>query len=257
MKRTGFFAIAMTALALTACSRSPRTAEEIVARSVAAHGGAKLTKWQTLTVRGRAEMMDLIIYEAAYTLQAKAPGKLYVEYNMIAGKGRTFREYFLNDGAAWSRQNLVVGKANLKQLRRWFGQCMGVARYANLPGGVTLNGESVVEWKAKKPGAGYETVETRPAYRISAVIDGETTEICIDKQSFFLAQETTAGTRRTYHNFKSVAGVVWPTEVLEIVSGRQGETVTPITYQSIIYDQPIEDWVFAEDMPARASGAPQ
>jgi hypothetical protein len=112
-----------------------------------------------------------------------------------------------------------------------------------------------VEWKAKKAGAtGYQTVETRPAYRISAVVDGETTELCIDKQSFYLIQEAAAGTRRIYHNFKSVAGVVWPTEVLEIVTGRQAEIITPFTYESIVYNQPIEDWVFSEDMPAPISG---
>ncbi len=254
MKRTTSSAITaiVAAAAFAACSHVPRTAQEIIARSVVAHGGDRLTNWQTLTVHGKAEMLDLITYGAEYTLQAKSPGKLYVEYNMIAGRGRTFREYFLNDGVAWSRQNLVVGKANLKQLQRWLGQCTGIARYASRANALALEGESSVEWKAKKDGtSGYQTVETRPAYRISGVVDGEKTEVFIDKQSFYLIQEAAAGTRRTYHNFKSQAGVVWPTEVLETVTGRQGDVITPFVYDSIVYDKPIEDWVFSEDMPAR------
>jgi hypothetical protein len=256
VKRSTICTLALTgivvAAALAACT-SPRTAQEIIARSVEAHGGDRLTNWRTLTIHGRAEMFDLIPYKAAYTLQAKAPGRLRVEHDMTVGRGRSFREYFLNDGMAWSRQNLLVGKADLRQLRRWLGQCNGIAHYARNAHALTLKGESSVEWKEKKDGTtGYQPVETRRAYMISAVVDDETTDLWIDEQTFYLIQETAAGTRRVYHNFKPFSGAVWPTEVLEFVATRQSETITPFKYDSVIYNEPVEDWVFSEDMPERA-----
>jgi len=53
-------------------------------------------------------------------------------------------------------------------------------------------------------------------------------------------------------DFKNFGAVVYPTRVLDITVGREGrETVLPYTYESVTFDTPIEDWVFAEDRPGR------
>ncbi|RPJ75146.1 MAG: hypothetical protein EHM24_04820, partial [Acidobacteria bacterium] len=101
-------AAAVVAVGATGCNRAPKTAEDVLARSLKAHGGESLTAWTTLTVRGRVEMQDGITYNAAFLLQAKAPGRVRVEQDMTADRGRVFNDLFLNDGQAWSRRNLVV-----------------------------------------------------------------------------------------------------------------------------------------------------
>ena len=63
------------------------TAKEIVARSVAAHGGDRLTSWKTLTIKGTVAMQDGITYNGAYTLLAKAPDRVRVEHDATADRG--------------------------------------------------------------------------------------------------------------------------------------------------------------------------
>lgn len=240
---------------LQACHRAPRTALDVLDRSVAAHGGEALVNWRTLTIRGRIDMQDGITYHAAYLLLAAAPGKLRVEHDLTKDRGRLFYEYFMNGGATWSRANLVVGTANARQLRRWFEQCFGVAqaRRASGPGGLTLGADAVVEWRERQPGSStWRPTDPRPVYVLSYTRDGEKIELFVDKETYYLLQETWPGGRRLYRDFKRFGKVVLPARVLEITKGRQGEVVTPISYESVAYDEPIEDWLFREDMPARA-----
>jgi hypothetical protein len=241
--------LAIALLACGACHPTPKTADQVLDRAIAAHGGAALTTWKTLSVRGRIRMQDGIAYKAGYLLLARWPDKLRVEHDATKDRGRRFDEYFLDGTVAWSRANLVVGTANAKQLRRWFLQALGPAqgRHGTLTG-LTLRPDAVVPW-LEEDGDGWRETDPRPADVIAFSRDGEAYELYFDKKTFQLLQESWPGGRRLYRDFRRFGAVTWPTRVLEITRGRQSDVVTPITFESVTYDGALEDWLFTEDRP--------
>ncbi len=236
-------------------ARPPLTAEEVLARSVAAHGGARLSSWRTMAITGTIEMEDGITYRAAYRVQAKMPDKIKVEQDMTVDRGgRYVYEYFRNGSQAWSRRNLIVGKADPARLERWMNQCFGVAYYAKHSTAMALKPDATADWMAKSAD-GYQVTERRPAYVLAVTTATGSADLYIDKTTFYLLQETTADARRLYSAFREFAGTVHPTRILEITKGRNNaDLMTPITYDAISYDARVEDWVFEEDMPKK-SGA--
>ena len=137
---------AVVALGLSAPALAQPTAAEIVARSVAAHGGDALTSWQTLKITGTVVMQDGIAYTGAYTLLAKAPDRLRVEHDATADRGRAFYDYLLNGGVAWSRRNLIPGALEVDRIRRWMDQCYGIAFYARPGVTLELMPEGSIDW---------------------------------------------------------------------------------------------------------------
>jgi hypothetical protein len=239
-------------LAVTGFTNAELQPREILNRSVKAHGGEKLTKWNTLTITGTVDMFDGITFRAAYRLFAKAPGKLRVEKDMtVTPGGRQFYEYCLNDGLAWSRRNLVASSGNLEELRRWMDQCYGIAFYASKAESLVRQEDAVVEWreKADLQSTEYKVVATRPAYVLAAVVGKTTTTLYIDKENFHFLQEVSGRVKRVYWDFKKFGDVTLPAKILEITAGSQGEQVTPFTFEGVKYNSPIEDWLFTEDMP--------
>ena len=155
----------------------------------------------------------------------------------------------MNGAASWSRSNLVVGSANRKQLQRWFLQTLGPAqaRRAGVTG-LALKADATVDWQ--EPTAdGWRTTDRRAAHVVAYTRDAETYELFVDKETFLVIQETWPGGRRVYRDFKAFGAVTWPTRILEITKGRQGEVVTPITFEAVTYNKPIEAWLFTEDKP--------
>ena len=258
--RCNWLAVVMVATVVaaagTGCNRAPKTAEDVLARSLKAHGGETLGGWKTLTVRGRVEMQDGITYNAAFLLQAKAPGRVRVEQDMTADRGRIFHDLFLNEGQAWSRRNLVVNpRGNVKQMQRWLRHAYGIAYYARHGTGATLGPDETVEWKSQPDAAGKVETVARPAFVVTTKVDGETVKLFVDKETFYLIQESWPDGRRVHRDFKHFGTVVFPTRVLDIAVGREGrETLLPYTYESVTFDTPIEDWVFAEDRPWDRAG---
>lgn len=256
MKHTWTRIVVCSALALAgaACSfLPPRTAEDVIARSVKAHGGEKLTKWQTLTITGTVEMQDGILYNAAYLVLAKVPGKLRVEQDMTADRGRIFNEYFMNDGVTWSRRNLVPGRVDIKRMQRWMDQCYGIAYYAGHAKSMTLKPDGTVEWKTRvgNEASAWKLVDTTPAYVVTVTTGEGTADLFIDKKTFYLLQETAPDVRRVFRDFTTFEGVVWPTRILEITRTQKTEVLTPYVYTDVKYNTPIEDWRFTEDMPPK------
>ena len=243
--------VASAALVATGCDRAPKTAEDVLARSLKAHGGEGLTAWKTMAVRGRVEMQDGITYNAAFLLQAKAPGHVRVEQDMTADRGRIFNDLFLSDGQAWSRRNLVVNpRGNVKQMQRWLRHCYGIAYYEQHGTEASLGPDETVEWKSKPDAAGKTVVVTRPAYVVTTKVDGEAVKLFVDKDTFYLIQESWPDGRRVHRDFKVFGRVTFPTRVQDITRNRQGvETVLPYTYEAVTFDAPIQDWVFTEDRP--------
>ncbi len=234
-------------------SRAAETAQDVLAKSIQAHGGDKLTTWKTMVVEGTIEMQDGIAYHAAYRLWAKMPGKLRVEHDLTADRGRRFDQYFLNGGVSWMRRNLIVGTVRPARMQGWLDQCAGVARYAKHGAAFTLQPDAVVQWQVPAdPGSNtLKVVESRPAWVLRATIDGAQVELHIDKERFFLLQETTPDSRRVFSGFTNFAGRMLPTKINEFAKTRQGETLTPITWKSVKYDVAVEDWLFDEDKPIR------
>jgi hypothetical protein len=170
---------------------------------------------------------------------------------MTADRGRVFYEYFLTDGIAWSRRSLIPADADPRQLQRWWNQCFGIAYYARNAESITLKSDAVVDYRA----AGRQPVKNRPASRpayVLAVTAGDTkADLYIDRRTFYLLQEDLGSLRRLYGGFQGFEGVIHPTLILEVTKGRQGDSVRPFQIRSVKYNEPIEDWMFAEDMPGK------
>ena len=254
MKRIGFLLAGLLAclVLLGGFRRQQMTAQDIISRSLKAHGGVKLSDWKSMTIQGTVDMSDGIIFRAAYLVFAQAPGKLRVEKDMTAAQGgRLFYEYFMNNGVAWSRRNLIPERGNLEDMKRWMGQCYGVAHYARNAESLTRKEDAVVEWREKPDlqSGDFKVVATRPAYVVTAVIGKSTADLYIDKESFYFLQEISGRSKRIFWNFKKFGEVILPTRILEISGTTQRETITPYTYDSVKFNVPIEDWLFTEDMP--------
>jgi hypothetical protein len=226
------------------------TAADILAKSVAAHGGDRLVKWRTLTIKGTVRMEDGITHNAAFTLRAQAPGRVRVDQDMTADRGRLFYEYFLHDGVAWSRRNLVPAPYDAARMQRWMDHCSLVAFYASQPGAPEMKPDADVTWTPAGEAGSTPAAITRQAFVVAVTIGKEVRTLYIDKDTSRLLKETTPIGSRTFSDFRAFGGVVWPTRVLETTKTRQGETQTPFVYTSVIYNTPIEAWVFTEDKPA-------
>ena len=230
--------LAAAALAAGVAASGPAdTAQAILARSIQAHGGDKLTAWKTMVVEGTIDQVDGVTYHAAYRLWAKKPGKLRVEHDLTADRGRRFDQYFLNGGVSWVRRNLIVGNVPVARLQRWLDQCAFVAAYAAHADAFSLQPDAVV--------VGH------PAYVLHATIDGAAVDLYIDKEHFYLVQEVTPDGRRVYSGFINFAGRMLPAKIDEYTRSRQGETPTPTVWKTVKYDVPVEEWLFEEDKPVR------
>ena len=224
-------------VAIAPASRPAETAQAILARSIQAHGGARLTTWKTMVVEGTIDVVDGVTYHAAYRLWAEKPGKLRVEHDLTADRGRRFDQFFLNGGVSWVRRSLIVGTVPVARMQRWFDQCSFVASYAAHSADFELQPDAVVG--------------DRPAFVLHATIDGAAVDLYIDKERFFLLQEVTPDGRRVFSGFTNFAGRTLPTKINEYTRGRQGETLTPIVWKTVKYDVPVEEWLFEEDKPVR------
>jgi hypothetical protein len=271
VKKASILILSVASLSLllaAGCQSPPQTAEELLQRSLAAHGGDALSDWKTMKIKGTVAMNDGIYYDAAYLLFAEKPGKLRFEQDMTADKGRLFYEYFLNDGVAWSRRNLTPTRGNLDQMQRALKLCDGIAYYAKEADEMTLKEEGVVELCDLPEGRGQKpkVVGTVPAYIAEVAIGDKKVELYFDKESYYLIQEryeeTTQGrnntevkvtTCRVFQDFKQFGDAMVATTVQETVARPRGEQVMyqylPYTYETVEYDSPIEQWLFEEDMP--------
>jgi hypothetical protein len=247
--------VAACALALAAVSApaAAQTAQDILAKSIQAHGGGKLTSWKTMVVDGTIVVQDGVTYQAAYRLWAKSPGRLRVEHDLTADRGRRFDQFFLNGGVTWMRRNLIVGQVPAARMQRWLDQCSSVAAYAKHGAAFTLQPESSVDWQVQsEPGAAtLKVVESRPAHVLRGMIDGAQVDLYIDKEKGYLLQEAWPDLRRVYSAFTPIGGRVVAMKINEFARGRQGETLTPITWKSVKFDVPVADWLFEEDKPVK------
>jgi hypothetical protein len=206
--------------------------------------------WQTLTIKGTVRRQDGIAHNAAFLLRAQAPGRIRVDQDMTADRGRAFYEYFLHDGVAWSRRNLVVADYDVARMQRWMDHCSGIAFYARQPGAMELRPDADVAWTPTGEAGPTPPPVTRRAWVVAVTVGTEVRELYIDRETSHFLKETTPSGSRVFSDFKTFGGVVWPTRILESTKTRQGETQTPFVYTAVTYNTPIEAWVFTEDKPA-------
>ncbi|MEW5981984.1 MAG: hypothetical protein AB1806_06390 [Acidobacteriota bacterium] len=242
-------AVLLSGLTAVGCSREPKTAADVLARSVAAHGGDRLTDWRTLEIRGNVVMQDGIAYNAAFRLLARPSGQIRVDQDLTADRGRAFYEYFLDDGVAWTRRNLVVSPYDAARMRRWLNHCYLVAFYAKNATELELkpDGEATPVGPAS-PGEAAQMAPV-PTWVVAGKVGEDAVELYIAKQDYRLLREVTPFSTRDFGAFRTFQGVVWPTRIVERTKTRQREIETPFTYTSVIYDAPIDDWLFREDRP--------
>lgn len=242
-------ALSLAAVCAGCTDRPPATASAIVMRSVIAHGGGSLTRWRTMEMNGRVRMQDGIAYNAAYRLYARAPGRLRVEHDLTADRGRAFYEYFLNDGVAWTRRNLVVSPFDAARARRLFDQCLGIAAYAR--SGVTFDRlpDGQVEWPAVEGWDPAAVPASRRAYVVAATMGKETRELSIDTETFYLLREKAGNTTRLYGDVRQFGDVFFPRRILEVVRTQARETATPFVIESVGFNMRLDPVLFTEDMP--------
>lgn len=242
MKRLVMFFIICFLMVMTAgYSQQPMSPEEIMARSVARHGGDALTDWKTMVIKGEVNQPDgNIRFRGEYLLYAQKPDKLRVERDLTKfERGRFFLSYIYNNGQGWILRNLIPSyrKEYAKLLKRWLDSCDGIAYFANSADTLTLKLE--------------ETVNGKQAYVITAVIGDDTTTLYIDKESFYLIQEEYDNVKRLYSEFKKFGNTVHATHIDEITTGRRTMEINFI-YNTIEYNVPIDQELFEEDKPKSA-----
>ncbi|MFC1729213.1 hypothetical protein ACFL6I_02655 [candidate division KSB1 bacterium] len=253
MRRILFTALLTAVMISVHCSQAPppQSAGEIIDRSITAHGGSALTDWNTMTVLGRLWMNDGNMFHAAYRVYAEKPGKLRVERDMTADRGRLFYEYFLNDGTVWQRNNLLPRSGNSALLQRWMNQCDGIAYYAENADELIWKEDTELIWKEPVDiqNQEYREVKTIQAYVLTAIVGTDTTDLCFDKENFYLVGESWGNTQRIYTDFKKFGGVTLASKFNEITQGRSGEVITPFSIEKVEYNTPIDEYLFTEDMP--------
>ncbi|MFC1556241.1 hypothetical protein ACFL67_04075 [candidate division KSB1 bacterium] len=172
---------------------APASADELITRSYEIHGGAKLTDWNSLSIEGRIWMNDGTWYLGKYLVFAEKPGKLRVEEDMTFAKGRMFHEYFMNDGVAWSRRNLMPGRNSAEQMMGRWNQLGGIAYYKENASSFFMKEDSEVEWQEGTFVTGeqpeYTVIETIPAYVVGAVMEADTIDLYFDKKNLNFIQE--------------------------------------------------------------------
>ncbi len=254
MRNSQVYLMILICAVLFACGCSeapPETAEELVARSVKVHGGDKLTSWNTMTIVGTVPVQDLNVHNARYSLMADRSGKLRAEIDHTVDKGRVFTDYFLNDGIAWQRRNLIPWQSNAAGLQIWLNQLDGIKYYADNADELFMKDDDAVIWKESPNVYSFEfsQVDETEAYVVAAVIAGDTTNLYFDKSNLRFIQEGFGNRKRVFRDFQNFGGVLHPTRINEVTSGRRGEYITAYRYSEIKYNVEIEPYMFTEDMP--------
>lgn len=239
-----FFIVFLFIINTAGCSQEPTTAGDIIAKSVERHGGEALTDWETMVIEGEVNQRDnRLRFRGEYLLFARKPDKLRIERDLTKyERGRYFFTYIYNNGVGWSIRNLIPSYSGryAEQYKRWLDKCDGIAYYAQ-------NAEALI----LKP---EETVNGKPAYVITAAVGNDSTNLYIDKKSFYLVQETYGSVKRVFSDFKKFGKTVHAARIDEITTSRRSANEDNFIYYSIEYNVPIDPLLFEEDMPREPGG---
>ena len=228
---------------------SPLSAEQIVAKNVAARGGLEAwRKIETMVWVGHMESADPNVPKLRFVLEQKRPNKTRFELASLARK--TLRVF---DGAhGW---NVRPDRDGTLEAQPYTPQELQFAREAE-----GIDGP-LIDHQAKGIGvelAGAEPIEGRKAYRLHVrLASGEVHDRWIDAQTFLdlkydRTSYTATGAPGTvsvfYRDYKTIEGLKFP-GILEI-GGGSGQVADRMVLEDIALNPPLEDRVFAR--PERA-----
>ncbi len=239
MKISIALATAGIACLFFACAETPQTADEIVARSVDAHGGEALTHWSSMVAKGEVHEKDgRLWFNGELIVYVQKPDKIRIERDLTKfERGRFFTSEIYNGGKGWILRNLIPYYRDelASEYKAKLDRCEGVAFHANHADSLTLAGE--------------EEVEGKPAYVIEALSGEIKSTLYIDKESFYLVKEAYNNVTLHYSDFKELGNAIRAGKVVEITEGQRTVEVT-YTYNTIELDTDIDPTLFEEDMPS-------
>jgi len=239
-----FLYIILIVVTAARCTQPSLTAEEIIARSVEAHGGDALSNWQSIVIKGEAVMQDLgNSIRSEYIISAEKPEKVRVDIDLTKfERGRQIFTYFYNNGIGWMQYNLSPSyRSEYTQIHKhYLDHCYGIAYYAensdlSLLSEKRLNGKKV--------------------YKVCAVAESDTAMLYIDKETFYFVGEEYRDTRGLvkciFGDFENFGQAVYPTSVKQKIAG-DNRPELEVTYKTVEHNVLFESWMFEEDMPKTA-----
>jgi hypothetical protein len=221
------------------------SAEQIVARNVAARGGLEAwRKIKTMVWVGHMESADPNTLGVRFVLEQKRPNK--TRFEVAAPAQKTLRVF---DGAhGWKvrpdRQGGVTAEPYSPQDLKFAKEAQGIDG-------------PLIDYRAKGIAvqvAGVEQVEGRKAYRLTVQLpSGDHHDVWIDAETFLdIKYDRTSYSKAGapgivsvfYRHYKSVEGLQIPS-VLEIGVG-SGKVPDKMVIENIALNQPLDDEVFAK-----------
>ena len=238
---------AAAALALAAAA-SAETADDVIAKNVAARGGMdKIKAIQSLDMKIKANQQGL---EFPGKMELKRPERVRLEMTI---QGKTIVQAY--DGkTAWMIMPFL-GSPDPQAMSA--DDAKDVVEQADMDG-------PLVDYKAKGHAVelvGKEDVDGSPAYKLKISLkNGDVEYAYIDTETGLQVKETSKRKQQGSEvevdsymtNFKAVNGVLFPFAVENKVGGK---SVGQFTIDDVKANVPIEDGIFA--MPAAAKAAPE
>ncbi len=246
----GLFAAASMALAATAAfgeEPAAKTADDVVAKFIAARGGMeKMKAIQSLEMKFKANQQGL---EFPGKMDLKRPGKMRLEMTI---QGKTMVQGY--DGkTAWMIMPFL-GSPDPQVMSA--DEAKEVIEQADMDG-------PMVDAKAKGNTVellGQEDVEGSPAYKLKVTLkNGDISYAYIDTDTGLEVKETSKRKKQGseievdsyFTNYKPVNGVLIPFTIENKV---QGKSMGQFTVDDVAANVPIDDAIFS--MPAAAPKAP-
>jgi outer membrane lipoprotein-sorting protein len=243
MKIRLFASAALAAAALVSASARAETADDVIARNIAARGGMeKIKAIQSVDMKIKANQQGL---EFPGTLEWKRPDKLRLEMTI---QGKTMVQAY--DGkTAWAIMPFL-GSPDPQAMPA--DEAKDMIEQADMDG-------PIVDYKAKGNTVelvGREDVEGSPADKLKVTWkNGDVTYVYVDVETGLAVKETTRRKQKGSEveidsymsNFKPVEGVLIPFAIENKV---QGKSMGQFTIEEAKANVPIEDAAFAMPAPA-------
>lgn len=217
------------------------TAEQIISKNVAAHGGAG--SWQqviSMTMTGQMDVGKGM--RVPYTLEAKRGRKVRVE---IKFEGQTAVQVY--DGANGWKKRPFLGRKDVEPFTP--EELQKAALDSELDGPLMDHAAKGTRVELE----GMEKVESREAYKLKLTLkEGQVRHVWIDAHTFLEAKidgsRRMDGKQRTvetyYGNYQTVQGLTVPFLFETAVDGVKG--VEKITVEKMAVNPPLDDSLFAK-----------
>jgi hypothetical protein len=250
MKTSAILLLAAACFLAAVPARSgERSARDLIDQSVEASGGMEaMGAWKTMTRTG-----DLVVHwegwgtpRAKCSLKVKRPDKLVLDQDFSAYDHPFFFTYWYNGGEVWAMVNLGVRQhpryteAMTRAMKNASGMYYYAAECDTFFSGGDVPDDSLL--------AG------RVVERVGVVDDGDTVMVDLDPATHLpvrLVRDN--GAEQTFFtDYRDVDGMMVPF-AMTVYQG--GAVSAEYTWETIVFDQPIDDAVFEENRPAeQASG---